>query len=542
MPTFDRLVGTNINGDLPDVVNASLNARFGMRVSVLNYGAVADGTTDDRAAVYSAIAAAGAEGTVYFPASPGASETIYYFAASRPNFSGSQIACDPGVILAFEEVHPDINTWNFVTPVTIRSDFHSRTKTHPTRQVINPEAWVAPGGIEDATFTKSDLTTWTGFAAQTSSGTFTRYTGEGTATANAVTWPATTTRSILGVERAVEVGIYHEATLLESSAQGHYLGLYFINAANRWAWFRTLEGAGAVTVVDGGQGVLATPPTGTEFTLPNGIAYKTTNVVRVGFIFDDARTARVYINELFVSTLTFNSDITMIAFGAGIATSWSSLTIKDCIRSADWSPPVVAPLSVATVGDSITAGAWETVAWPDLLPAALAPLDGGGLATISQNLAVSGKSTSWFAPGGSGDLANEDFSGDDYVLVMLGTNNVQSATSGATFETDLVAIAAEIISQGAVPIFGIFPTFTSQGVTGTGVGVATTNYHIAAEKRGRLMRVCAENGWEVATVNAWLGANIDLYLDNIHADYRGAALIARAFAQAVARHRRRRAA
>lgn len=513
-------------------------------VSMLGMGAAADGATDDWAVFVAARTKAGAEGVVHFPAKKGATVTTYYFAGTRPDMSGTQISADPSVVIKVDE-NPNIKTLRLLTPVTIENPVHGTTLRKPGAVDLPLAAVMASPTRDESNLrvTAEDLTTWTPVGATLGAGNALAYTtpANQVVAANQVSWSGTMGSNVFeGVYKVPQVGVLYEATIRDAATTtGGTNGILLANEAGKWVWHQVRSGKATPTFSIGTTGFVDTGAAGT-YDVPNGDAYKLDNAATVGVLFHSLRSVSFYINGLRVHDVTFIADVTRI--GLMVNTGHvGTTTITDAVSYRGFTPAATRPVVCSIVGDSILYGAWSPITAGDLLPAAFAALPGGGDVVVRANFAQPGTSASqWGTPGDPYDIANRDFTADDYVLVMLGTNDVQGGRTPAQFETNLEYIGDEIVSQGAVPIFGVFPTFTVASVSGV-TGVATTNYTRAASLRARLVRWAAASGYELAQVNDAFGANIGWYGDNIHPRAVGQAAIARSFAQAIARAQTRRA-
>jgi lysophospholipase L1-like esterase len=141
----------------------------------------------------------------------------------------------------------------------------------------------------------------------------------------------------------------------------------------------------------------------------------------------------------------------------------------------------------------------------------------------------------WATPGDPVDIAQFNFTGDDYVLVLLGTND-GAARPVINFMADLGTIAGKIVADGAVPVFGMFPLWTNAGLPGV-TGVTPASPSQVQRLRHAILKFCVTNEYPVALVESAFGDSNRWLGDNIHPVEEGMAPIARAFAQALARHR-----
>lgn len=492
--------------------------------------AAADGTTDDWTKFTAARTAAGAKGIVHFPARKGATTTTYYLAGSRPDLSGTNITADPNVVIKVDE-NPNTKTANFLTPVTIQNTVHGTTIRKPPSAVAIAAAELAmaaningPSGTPIA----QDLTTWSGFAV---SGALTFGTFTGTVAANSVTWASAFASGQEGIVQNVTIGALYEATV-ETSAAAPSVFVDLMSSdtvAKRVTW--QASGGSPNRILDGGSSTSLA-----DKEPANAAAYRTTTngSITVGLRVLSATKAEFYINSVLIDTYTLPFSATRIGFSIN-ATASNVTTIKDVVRYDSSQPAAQNAFTVSIVGDSISYGAWSPLTYGDLLPIAMHGLPGGGDVTVRQNLAVSGTTAQdWATPAGTHDIAQYDFSADDYVLVMLGTNDGQGSRTPAQVTADLATIAASIVADGAVPIFGVPPMWTTTSVTGI-TGVTTTNYNLAQRIRGAIKRWAANTGYQVAEVQAQTGNTLNWLGDNIHPKAVGQAAIAKAFAKAIAR-------
>jgi lysophospholipase L1-like esterase len=201
------------------------------------------------------------------------------------------------------------------------------------------------------------------------------------------------------------------------------------------------------------------------------------------------------------------------------------------------------PLKIACLGDSITRGARSSNEWPQLLRDFGQHMPGIGQITELNNMAVSGISAATIAA----DIASYDFTGYDYALVMLGTNDCQSGGNGGlgAFFSNIVIIAQAIADDGAKPVFGVIPTYTGSAETGN--GNATTNIAYIPNYQQVIRERILNAGYNVADVDEFFGNNYGFpgsfdsglstswYNDNIHPNTKGQIAVAAAFAAALSR-------
>lgn len=509
-------------------------------VDVLAAGAKGDGVTDDSAIVAACIAAAGPHGIVYFPTKKGAAETVYRLSTLQ-NLTGSQIRTDPGVVLKMNPL-PSVKDWNLLTPVTIDNTSHvTKLRKDPAAAIENIGAFMAANVQEQPlSLTPLDFTTFTRFGSNSvNNGNIGGLTLKSTVAAGEVSWATAFDTGVVheGVAFAPIIGQYYEA-FIETTYTG--AGQRAAISALTAAGIHCSAGVSNNASLGSFQGSSTFGKTSGTIQLAPGLGVyslpTTTGGVTLGFRLLSNREIEYYSNGRYIARQTMLQDIDKV----GWSISSTSPTLTKISLGLGYGPGYVPKSSsqytVSLVGDSNTYGAWSATNWADLLPIALHGLPGGGGVQVRQNLAVSGtKAQDWATAGGQYDIAAKSFTGDDYVLVMLGTND-GSARATSAFLADLTYIANKIIADGARPVFGIFPLWTNQAVSGV-VGVTPAAPSQVQRLRHAELNWCATNGYPVALIEGALGDNIRMLSDNIHVDVRGAAYIAKAFAQAMSRDR-----
>lgn len=525
-PTDTQLA--TLVGDPLSETAAALNSTYGQRVSMLAEGAAADGTTDDLAVFTAARTRAGAKGVVWFQARPGATSTTYFLAGSRPDLSGTQIEADPSVIIKVDE-NPNTRTLNFVTPVTIQNTVHGTTIRKPASlnlpREIAAAANVHPGHGQP---TAQTLTTgWSGYAV---SGALTFGTFTGTIAANLVSWGAAFASGQQGIVTLAEVGKLYEATF--DAASGTPTAFLDVMSSDGVAKRATWSvGADIPRRVVNGSTVTDLPALG------NGDAYElgAAGSIVIGVRLTRANRAEVFFNGLLVEAYDLGFTATRIGFSINSGAS-ATTTIKDVVTYDESAPISARSRTVDVIGDSQGYAAWSPLSIAELLPVSAAGLPGGGDVSVRTNHSVSGSTTDQWAAGSASPLvpaaSSLDFSGADFVLVVLATNDIQGSTAAATVTANLATIASAVVADGSRPIIGIPLIFTAAAVSGV-TGVTTTNYAGGARIRGAIKRWAAANGYLVADANDSFGRNLGWLGDNIHPTAAGQAALARAFALAI---------
>jgi lysophospholipase L1-like esterase len=515
-------------------------------VDMLAEGASADGITDDLAVFTAARTKAGAKGIVHFPAKKGAASTTYFLAGVRPDLSGTQITTDPTVVLKMD-ASPNLKTFGFLTDVTVENTAHSSTlrKRHALDLpvAIGMAANVRPQQVD---LTAIDLTTWESLAVEGSAlgvrtfGTFT-----GTVTADQVSWASAFAAGTQGKFVVPQLGALYEAcvetTKAGSNTNNDTAGIMILSADNHSVDVRMPRSGVSPLIIGSADFATGVGGTGITLTLPGQYGLPSTSGgVNVGVRLLGAREAEFYANGRMFYRLRTLKDIAKVGFVAAFPDS-NLKTIHHAVSyGTKFVPTSARRCTVSIVGDSISYGAWTPITYGDLLPIAFAGLPGGGGVNVRQNIAVSGSTAQqWGTAGGTQDIATKSFAGDDYVLVMLGTNDGQALRTVADYLTYVAYIAAKIIADGSRPVFGQFPLWWSTGATGVPGAPGVQNSGRAASLRAALTSFCAKNGYPLALVQEAIGDVYEWLPDNIHPDERGQAAVARAFAQAIARDRMR---
>jgi len=488
-----------------------------------DYGGVGNGSTDDWQAYQDARTAAGANGTVYFPRNKD-----YLIDVDRPDLSGTHIATGPGVTLTMTEQNPNTQEMDLLTPLSIVSDQHATTRRHPANVdvpwLLHNIGAAAAAAISSGENVVEALAFDTDFADINITDANVVTASSATVTATSVTWASAFTAGTWeGVRATSQAGNYYEMTfdLSGEAAAGHVLG--FVQTSGARVDFKLTAGAAIFEeVVYPGATVNAT------ITTPNGGAYSLSDDggVTIGLHIVSRFQVDVYINHHKIHTKTFTGNILYVGWLTSPGNS-EALTFRYPLKYTSFSPQDSKPLAICCEGDSITYGAWCSITYPQMLEAILPNLPGIGKVTVT-NEGISGQGSEALLT----RVEGEDYSGYDYVLVMIGTNDCQGSVDLGTLAGNIEDIGAEIVADGAIPIFGVPPMFTTASVSGV-TGVTTTNYSWMAKYAACVRRVCVVLGYAFADAQETFGTNLEWYGDNIHPTEAGQVAIAKAFAQAL---------
>lgn len=218
----------------------------------------------------------------------------------------------------------------------------------------------------------------------------------------------------------------------------------------------------------------------------------------------------LYMNGVFIYKYTHTAEIDRIGLGnanAGMTTIefWQPVVYKNSDIDSS------RQLKVYCLGDSNTFGARSTMRWADYLPYVARQFEGlGDMLVTMVNATVD------ISSGGVGLL---NFSGNDYVVVMLGINDSREAgdnvSIGETYNTNMTTLINKIIADGATPIICTFGMLFDGADTGNGYILSDTfksGYLI-----NRIKTTCAQRGVEIAEVRNFLSNNWDkFYSDALH--------------------------
>lgn len=150
-------------------------------------------------------------------------------------------------------------------------------------------------------------------------------------------------------------------------------------------------------------------------------------------------------------------------------------------------------------------------------------------------------------------ITTNGLGGAYYVVVGIGTNDIQSAASVTTFSNNITGILTAIQAAGRVPVMVMpYMWYGRDQISSTTRGQPATNYDGGAPYRSRLARLCADVGAILVDPTRELPepkpryVSVDtsqdpLVRDNIHQSYLGYKLYAWAIARAIASHAAQRA-
>ena len=242
-----------------------------------------------------------------------------------------------------------------------------------------------------------------------------------------------------------------------------------------------------------------------------------------------SNTVEIYINNVFITTLTLNN-FTRIGFGFNsIASTIKTNFIQNILYSKVDKPSYGKNLKIAIFGDSISYGEGSNIGWAEHLENMLVGYRGISKVTID-NYAVSGETSGQQLE----RLQGKDVSGYDFTCVMAGTNDLGQQINIETYKNNISNIIDKIINDGSIPIIGVFPMTTSRELTGYGVDNA--NYFNGGKYRSIIMETCSEKDVIIADVMGELGqigADNAQLRDNVHINTAFNVIISKSFSNSI---------
>jgi lysophospholipase L1-like esterase len=503
------------------------------------YGGVPDGATDNYTVFNIAKAASSSNGIIYFPQNA-VGNAIYYFATS-PDLTSVILDADEGVILSF----PSTNGTTFLN-VKLRHNLKitSRDRNNTGLLVQNiGEDWLATVATGDVTKQVGiqqpavlDATTFIKNKYDVSVDTVVAGVSTLTST-NTVTWP-------LNAIGSAGAGII-DAALTPARVGKEYAASFDaagMTAANN-------AGRAGIIVVSGGEWTLFSTNTNAQWFLgtkattvawaetagkfsPSGayqVRFNTANMV-ISVRIVSSNIVEFYMNGVYITSRTMNGNVQYVGFAYnGAANSVGQCNAYDFISSDTPTKQNGNTLNVGIFGDSISFGEGSNYPWANLLGYILKGI--GGISNVSiSNYAVSGQTAAQQL-----NVLNTTPTGSfDYILILVGANDIQGQTSVATYKSNLLSMINKVRADGSIPILGVPPMFIDQA--STGYGFATSNYGLGGLYRSAVYRVSAENNVTVADVLSDFGvitATNTQLRDNIHPQPIGDVYIARSFASAI---------
>lgn len=481
-------------------------------VSFLDYGAIPDDATDCISAI---VTARSAGFKVLF-------DGKFYASGVNVRIDGFPIGMTEGSYLRMDTDPGNYSKCEFYTDFRIKNSRFNTDITLPGNNVdltnislSAGSAYLSDESLEAISFTKTENTNITGYNTRSAfSGVI----------VDDLTMAWQTPSSVeSGFFTDVETGLMYEATflLLNSITTGSAFvsvltttDRYFFDfkLGNTDVKYSKISSAGSGTVIRSFQ----TDRNANLAIASNGGGI--TSSVRI----TSHNEFELYVNDIFISREKVSGYIQQAGFtsnGSG------EVQISKPIKYLRKTPKGSRSLNVLCIGDSQTYGVGSSKTWPDYLKVLAGNAHGLGDINV-ENIAVSGTGAKYW------DDKVIDYSKYDYVMMMVGTNDVQGLTPINSYGNYIQNIITDIKNQGATPIVGIFPLWTTKSNSGSGDPLAKNN-QLAARYRSELKSRCSITGAMTANPLGYLGNNMSRMSDNIHPDNSGCISIASAFVAAL---------
>lgn len=453
-------------------------------------------------------------------------DVIYYFSGSRPDLTGVKIRANNGATIRVDS-SPDIKDMELLTDVTIENTIHNTTLVKH-KNAANELLVAAGASIKRDRVYKPEKVLFSDPSVELTaiSGIDTKATFTGNFTDTVVSWGSDFASAQEGVLIDAEEGYLYEVAIRQigtaTTSNSSFRGATILTSVERID-FAVLLNQELAKEFRAYQGT-----TVTEFPLPYGsYSLLSSGAITAGVRYV-GKTVEFYIN----GTLFRKRELLGTVEKVGFLTSWldsNSAQINNLTKTKTITPVSSSPVKLAIIGDSISYGAWASSPYDDVMSKTMSHAGLGNVETI--NYGVSSSATSNWISGGSIDITTKDFTGVDYALVMLGTNDVQGSVLGSIFEANMRNIISYLQGIGVTPVLGVFPMWVTQAITGTGVNAV--QYEKGGWHRQLVKYIAADLDLHVADVCAHIGDNVQWLGDNLHPTEDGQIAVASAFAEAV---------
>jgi lysophospholipase L1-like esterase len=242
----------------------------------------------------------------------------------------------------------------------------------------------------------------------------------------------------------------------------------------------------------------------------------------------------IYLNGFYLQTFTTAFDYTKIGFGMicvnqtgqGLQNvKWGRIVTGLCKKHNYGNT-----LNIVAFGDSIMFGE-GSISLVEHIPRFLTGQKGITKVNVTNYSSSGNRSDNQLSV-----MQSVNLSGFDMVLILIGTNDIQSDIPLTTFKTNIQSMITLAKELDRKVVIGIPPMWISQ--TLTGVGAVTANYDKGSAYRSTIMQLAATNEIYIADTMSEIGRiGVDNVLnterDNLHPNGFGQVLIARCFARSI---------
>lgn len=483
---------------------------------IKSYGAEVDGVKNDLDAFISASDNLGSGGVVQFASG------VMFFDGVRPRLQDYPVVIDAieGAELKCN-LNPAVKELKLLSPLSTSSPtlsrdhvFHKNYKRDWINAIVGGS--VKSKSPEQYTYKSGDFTTWNNHTV-----TINQNLNPGTATVapDSVSWGSAFPSSQEGVFKSPLLFSTYECTFVrDDSAVGSPASSY-IGATILFGSDRLIV---AFREEDTGAKIFHVSSTGTLTTVENielhsqAYTINQSGSLTIGIRLVSEKEFEVYSNDILIysgNVSDFTTDlISLVGFTVTPEIS-PKISIRNLYQLTGRTPVSKRNSQIGIIGDSISYGAWASIDYATHLKQMLEATSFGTV--TMRNAAVSGSSArTWVtggvygADGGSTpySIATQDFSGDHYTIVALGTNDAIQGWDLSQYESDLTDIGNAIEEDGSIPIFCSFPTTKA----------AQSGYDRMPVYISSAKKVALANGWEFAQNREAFGTKDNLYFDNLH--------------------------
>lgn len=516
---------------LTDAIERLLSDKLRESVCVTDWGAVADGTTDAWTAYTKARAASVVAGKycVRFPFVVGAAN-VYRFASLDTNyFANTHLVVDDGVTLSW----PD-GSWIGVETITwarpaknVFRDWGNFEWLSGKRQLndtpTSKSLWVDAAAFNRAKFAPINGAALsllkTDWAAGAGTDVFTAD-ASSTPTASGVTFAPTNDGAFHLALQRVEAGDQLQSVFVNATAANVLIAAMVRTESGYCMVHAPTADLQAATFVQKPIGGAITTTPFTWLSYDTHASYSPGRSVWAIEIQSSDTWALKFNGYEVMRGRSAGDKIIQAGFGIYPLASGQSVTSDYWVRSTDRQPGGKPFTRVALFGDSKTTFRQDNwrLAFTDAMEATA-----GLQVQVVGNYATGGHTSAQQLA----VMMAADLTGVDEVLIDVGTNDVQTGVSVATYLSNVAAMVARAATFGARCHFAV--PYLFYGTAQSGAGIATANYASGAPHRAALVRYCAENNIgcldqtefsgmvSYAFRGALAAAKIDArVLDNIH--------------------------
>ncbi len=506
-------------------------------INVKTFGMRGDGTYED-VIMEKIKKVAGSMIPIYFPSTP---SNTYYFSTAF-DFTDCILSTDPGVCLSVENGVKHYRKIKTLTNIKLINRAKGKTVT------------LLPNDNENRFFGggRSNFPSGSGYTQKKGINLSTvqdkLYTYDFSSYVDSGLYPTVSENEFrvdkdsggntifLGLEFAPEVGHYYEFCMFSasssSSSKGYFVGLDTINSEMRG--IEIMDKQNSFSVEDNEINMIGVDYPNiwsriSRHSMPSeSYVFGPSHSVLVGAYVSEANKIDYFSNHLLIGSLTMptgNVEKLFLGFDNGNAKEGSSSGIWYGV-DYNGKPSFLGKkkkIVISFIGDSLTAGSGQNTVWPDLMKEWLEGFEGIGSVSLSKNLAVNGDKL-------SDQIAYaqaSDFSEDDVVCVLIGTNDIAQGTAVTSFYANLESLESIILlsNPSAKIIFGLPPMFS-----------VTANGYKGGRIRSALAKFAADNGHGIADPLGAVGENLEAMTigDNVHPDLPAIKAIAAAFTAEIA--------